>query len=574
MNINMKNLHLYMSAALTGMFMLAGCASPDYVDPTADRQGITSLTAYFTSGTNSGKEAVAYSIDNSTSITDYVIPVPYYYPEESDSTTEKYMKAMKVVAVVENNCMIDPPITVLDLTKKNQFTYTDPYGNSKAITISGQMTKSSKCAIKAFMASPGDLNGVVDEDSKTISLVTTADLSECTAEVTLSPHATISPDPAEVHNFNSDFQFTVTADNGTSKAVYTVKKQVPSKIDNGYRKGSKLVLFSKDIASTYGGVTTASEVHPTLAMAGNYLVVDYGNGSTPFYVNKMTGVKLGDIAMGAANASGCVASDLNGNMLICNAAESGSTLKMYRTNSVTTAPTLYLTYDNATGLTIGNHVHIQGDLDKNAIISATLVGLYAQHFVRWIVTDGKVGEPELVATGAPQWSGLGDESKVVSYTTKVADGYFLGNYESGDKVYYLNGNNAIAQSLSYANGSAWGYANNSMDVREFNNAKYLSLYQLGYFPGWGMNSTMFLYDVSSPSNLAGDVESSSSLKDRISATIYTTVADPYSAEGDACGPRTSDILMVPSADGYFLYIYYIDNTNLGLGGVQYDCIDK
>ena len=77
---------------------------------------------------------------------------------------------------------------MLDLTKKNQFTYTDPDGSQKKITISGQMTKSDKCAIKAFIASPGDLTGVIDEDAKTISLVTAADLSECTADVTLSPH--------------------------------------------------------------------------------------------------------------------------------------------------------------------------------------------------------------------------------------------------------------------------------------------------------------------------------------------------------------------------------------------------
>lgn len=570
----MKNLNLYICAGLTALLSLSSCVSEDHVGPTADRNGITSLTAYFTSGDNKDKTAVAWAIDNSTEITDYVIPVPWYYPEESNNTTEQYMSAMKVVAIVENNCYINPPITVLDLTKKTSFTYTDPYGNEKQITISGQMTKSDKCAIKEFNVSPGGLNGVIDEDSKTISLMTTADLSACTSVATLSPHATISPDPSVPQNFNNDFQFTVTADNGTTKAVYTVKKQVPNKIASGYRKGSKAELFDKDIAATYGGITTASKVHPTLAMAGSYLVIDYGDGSNPFYVNKTSGLKLGSIALGSANASGCVASDLNGNMVICNEAESGSALKMYRTNSVTTAPTLYLTYDNATGLTIGNHVHIQGDLDKDAIISATLVGQYAQHFVRWIVTGGKVGEPELVTTGAPQWSGLGDESKVVSYTTKVADGYFLGNYESGDKIYYLNSNNEIAQSMSFGSESAWGYADNSMDVREFNNAKYLSLYQLSYFPGWSMNSTMFLYDMSSPSNLTGDIESATSLKERIKATIYTTVADPYSLEGDATGPRTGDILMVPSTDGYFLYVYFIDNTCLGLRGIQFDCIDK
>lgn len=239
----MKRFKLYIFAGLATMFALGSCVGEDPVGPTADRAGITSLTAYFTSGTYKDKVAKAWTVDNSAEITDYVIPIPWYYPEESDSTTAKYMTAMKVVAIVENNCTIDPPITTLDLTKKNAFTYTDPYGTKKQITISGQMTKSDKCAIKAFMASPGDLSGVIDEDSKTISLVTAADLSEATAEVTMSPHATISPDPAQVHNFNDGFKFTVTADNGTSTAVYTIKKQVPAKLANGYRKNSELLML-------------------------------------------------------------------------------------------------------------------------------------------------------------------------------------------------------------------------------------------------------------------------------------------------------------------------------------------
>lgn len=570
----MKKIHLYITTGLLATMMLTGCKDPDYVGTTAQRQGITSLVAYFTSGDYKDQAAATYSITNDSTMTDYVIPVPWYYPEESDNQTTDYMSSMKVVATIANNCLIDPPITVLNLNQKNSFLFTNPDGSTREITISGQRTKSSKCQLKTFNASPGDLTGVIDEDAKTISLVTTGDLSECTAEVSLSAHATILPDPTVAHNFNSDFKFTVTADNGTTKAVYTVKKEVPKKIASGMRKGSQVVLFSNDIAQSYGGVSTASNVHPTLAIAGNYLVVDYGDGTTPFYVNKITGSKLGTIKLGSANASGCVACDLAGTMLICNKAESGSTFKIYKTNSVTDEPTLLLTYDNATGLTLGNHVHVQGNLSSNAIISATLVGPYSQHFVRWIVTNGTVGTPEVVETGAPQWSSLGDESKVVAYTNKVADGYFLGNYESGDKAYYLNSSNTIAQTLTYANGNAWGYANNSMDVRAFNNAKYLSLYQLSYFPGWSMNSSMFLYDMSSPSNFTGDIESSSSLFYHVPATIYTTVADPYSAEGDACGPRTSDVLMFPSTDGYFLYVYYIDNTCLGLGGLQYDCIDK
>ena len=230
---------IYIAAAVIAPLALTGCADEEHVDATANRTGITSLTAYFTSGPNIDKAAVKYQPTGDATQTDYVIPVPYYYPEESDNTTEEYMTKMKVVAKVENNCTIDPPITVLDLTQKNHFTYTNPYGEKQDITISGQLTRSDKCQLKAITVQPGDLTGIIDEDAKTVSLVTAADLSAATATATLSAHATISPDPAQPHDMNNGFEFTVTADNGTSKATYKVLKQVPPKKSSGFRTGSQ-----------------------------------------------------------------------------------------------------------------------------------------------------------------------------------------------------------------------------------------------------------------------------------------------------------------------------------------------
>ena len=128
---------------MAAAFVLGSC-SEEFVEPTAQRSGITSLAAYFTSGPNEGKVAIDWKVNGNETTTDYVIPVPYYYPEESNNTTEQYMSKMKIVAVLANNCKIEPALTVLDLTKKNQFTYTNPYGEQKQITISGQITRSEK----------------------------------------------------------------------------------------------------------------------------------------------------------------------------------------------------------------------------------------------------------------------------------------------------------------------------------------------------------------------------------------------------------------------------------------------
>jgi hypothetical protein len=555
----MKRFHLYI---IIGAFatLMGGCMNPDYVSPTATRQGITSLSAYFTSGTYKDKAAATYSIANDSILTDYVIPVPWYYPEESNNTTESYMSAMKVVAGIANNCIIDPAIAMLDLTKKNYFTFTNPDGSTRQISISGQRVHSSSCAIKSFIIDISGLTGVIDENAKTISLISADDLSACTVDVSLSAHATISPDPTVAHNFNSDFQFTVTADNGTTTAVYTVKKQIPPKIPNGIRRNSQVNLFTNSLS--YLGITSVD--HPTLASIGNNVIIDAGDGSTPIYISKATGKLGGQIAIGNADPKGAVCSDVNGNMLICNYAASGSQFKIYKTNSVTTAPTLYLTYDNALGLALGSRMHIQGSLDSNAIITATCDGPYSQHFVRWIITNGVVGAPELIKVGVTdQWGGLSGNAKVVARSSSVADGYFLGYYDDGkDNVYYCDGtsNNPTTNLSGKSDNSASNSNYNCLDTREFNNMKYMVLLTVSYF-SWS-DSELYMYDVSSLSNFTGAIDKSPAL-------VYYKDISLTNAGGGI-----GDVLMIPSKDGYKLDIYYVDNNNSSIGAVEFDCIDK
>ena len=82
----MKKNILYL---LLGILALtSSCQDPEYVLPTADRQGITSLTALFTSGPYVDKEAVVYTIADA-SVDKYVIPMPWYYPENSDNENAK-----------------------------------------------------------------------------------------------------------------------------------------------------------------------------------------------------------------------------------------------------------------------------------------------------------------------------------------------------------------------------------------------------------------------------------------------------------------------------------------------------
>ena len=562
----MKKQILYTGACMAAALFLGSC-SEEFVEPTAQHSGITSLAAYFTSGPNNGKLAIDWKVSGNDATTDYVIPVPYYYPEESNNTTEQYMPKMKVVATLANNCSIDPPLTVLDLTKKNQFTYTNPYGERQQITISGQMTRSDKCAIHAFTVSPGDLTGIIDEDNKTISLGTFDNLSAVTAEVTLSPHATISPDPSQAHDFNTPFHFTVTADNGTSKADYTVVKRVPQKIENGYRTGSEKQLFENDMTTL--GVTSADAVHPTLASVGSFVVLNLGDGTAPQYFKRSTGTRVGTINLGAANASGAITSDVAGNMIIANHADNGQTMNIYRTSDVTQAPQLLLSYNNALGVAIGDRLHVQGNLNTDAIITATPYG--CQNAIRWTVHNGTVGAPEnILFNGVNAWGDQDAAAKVVARSANTADGCFFSYYDSGNCPTYYAPAWASPQGILTANsdGNGWGYNTGAIDARDFNGARYLALFEIGYWPHWGLPGTVYLYDAGNPATISGTVDKSSALKYKFKIT------DLYGSVGFAAGGRTGDVLMTPSEDGYYMYIFYASNTHLSFGGYQIDCIKK
>ena len=147
--------------------LMSSCQDPEYVLPTAERQGITSLTALFTSGPYVDKEAVVYTIADA-SVDKYVIPIPWFYPEDSENETAEYMKTMRVQAKLAPNCTINPVLTILDLTKENYFTYTDAQGYKKQICITGERVKSNKCQLLSFSIPAEDISGIIDEEHKTL----------------------------------------------------------------------------------------------------------------------------------------------------------------------------------------------------------------------------------------------------------------------------------------------------------------------------------------------------------------------------------------------------------------------
>ena len=175
-------------------------------------------------------------------------------------------------------------------------------------------------------------------------------------------------------------------------------KVTPEQPGDGIREGSAQQLFEVELKSLYEELD-ANAIHPTVATVGDYVVVCLGDGRTPVYVNKATGEKLGEIALGEAVPTGCVTSDENGNLVIANWTDGqGSNFCLWKTADVTAEPVKILEAPNAWGITLGDYVQVIGNLDGDATIVATFGGLYAQHIARWTVTGGVVNPEATVVT--------------------------------------------------------------------------------------------------------------------------------------------------------------------------------
>ncbi len=549
---------------------ITSCVKEEYVAPTADREGLTSLTAIFTSGPFVDQEmAKLYITDEGTER--YVIPVPWYYPETSDDETTPYMSKVRIKAEIDNNCSINPPLTLLDLNEDNWYTYTNAKGVSRRICITGERVKSDKCELLAFSIIEPAISGIIDKNNRKVSLIATDDLSACFGEAQVSPHATISPDPETTTiDYNNPVEFTVTAHNGTTKTVYTVEKSVPQKIPYGFNASSMELLFNFDPVASLGLPPYTETIQPTMASINNHLVICTGTGATPIYINRLTGAKLGEINLGAASP-GSVTSDENNNMLIVNIAEGGETVNIYRTSSVTEAPTLYYSFTNPLSLPLGNKFKVNGNIDGDALIVFTNYGIpgvtSSSDFTVLTVRGGAVTSVDtydIAGTGFSWGNAPVNSTTVVSASTDPADGWFESYYGDGSVLNWIKSDLTVGASLE-ADLTGWGLNPNCLDSKSFNNARYMSLFVVSHFPAWGMGPQLYLYDVTDISRLpAGTVEESSALAFQNQDIAWYQEADYSCASGD--------VLIAPTADGFTLYLFYYDHNSGVIGGYSANCI--
>ncbi|MBR4977941.1 MAG: DUF5018 domain-containing protein [Bacteroidales bacterium] len=560
----MKKIYYLLSVIILAMF--SSCQEPEYIHPTAERQGITSLTAYFTSG-KYVDQALAKLTVTDPEADRYEIPVPWFFPEESDDVTTFYMTRLRVRAELAPNCKIDPPLTILDLTQEHQFTYTNAQGESKQITIAAKRVKSDKCNAMSFkLTSPYTIEGFVNDETNEIYLFTLDDLKGFSAEAVACAHATIKTDLTKKKNYNNPQELVILAHDGKTERTYTIVKKYPTKIPYGFRNQSVRQLFNFEPVSRLGFPAYTETVNPSVAAIGGYLVVSLGNGSTPVYLDGLTGVKLGTVNTGTAEVNS-LTNDEGGNLVLTNHAESSQTVNIYKTKSVTEAPVLFHSFVNDTDVPVGYHVKVHGNLDGDAVIILTHEGIAGvtetSKYTRVVVKGGNIESTEVVdlsALGLSWGAAPTNAAKVVPASANPADGVLL-CYYSSNTLTYVNGNGAIAATWPVLDSAVSGnYNTNVMDSKTYNNATYAIHLVSSHFPMWGCGPQLRVFDATTPTS----IKDGTPVMSNESIEWYQTAAS---------GCAAADVVMAPSADGFKVFIYYFDHNAGVIGGYVADSID-
>lgn len=546
--------------------LAASCQKPQYVEPTADRQGITSLTAYFTSGKYVDQAIAKLDVTDET-MDYYVIEIPWFFPEESEDPTTIYMSSLRIRAELAPNCKIEPALTILDLNLENKFQFTDNKGETRDIIITGKRTKSRKNNLMSFaLTEPYRIDGFINDDTNEIYLFTTDDLTGFSAEATACAHATVETTLSVKKDYNNDQEVTVVAQDGKTKRTYTIQKRYPNKIPYGFRSESARQLFNFEPVSRLGFPEYTVTVYPSLAYVGGNLVVCLGNGDTPVYLDGLTGVKAGEINIGSV-ASAAVTNDEGGNVIFTNHAEPQETLEIYKTKSVTEAPVLFHSFVNETDVPVGYNVKVHGNIDTDAVIILTHEGIAGvtetSKYTRVVVSGGTVVSTEtidLAGLGLSWGAAPTNAAKVVPVSAKAEDGVML-CYYSYNTIVYVNGNGAIAATLPVLDeGISSNYNTNVMEAKTYNNASYAIHMVSSHFPMWGCGPHIRVFDISTPG----------SIKDGMTV-LENTAIEWYQTAAQGCA--AADVIMAPSTDGFKVYIYYFDHNAGVIGGYVADCID-
>lgn len=544
------------------MLLMGGyaCQSPEDFVPSDAQKGINGLTAYFI---NDNRDENSFSSEINYEKKEITVVFPYNYPRLSENVlTTSDIKQVRVVASLDNNATITPSLLEMDLSKENLINVKDSYGNTTAYKLKGEIRKSAECSITDYTLPSQGLTGIINEEAKTITMISIGNIGKAIAKVSYSHGATLSPDPTVTElNYDQDQQVTVTAQNGITKSVYTIKKGIPGKIAAGLRAGSAKLLWTKKLVDI--GAQKVLHMTTGIATMGDYLLLNERGQGQAVYLDAKTGevagsVNISSIAGGLINFY--ATADDAGHALFCNLSPNAGAFTIWRVNDVNSTPVKYIELPGSPAM--GRKMSVIGNIDTDAIITVPY-GATAGQFARWQVKGGKLvsNTPDLViAGGLSNWGNNAD----VIYTdpTDIRSIYAAAYYATPRSVGLFNG--ATNERMASGPELSPNWTQNAVDVIEFNKVKYMISNSVNSFT-WGTDDSLYMYDISG-NNLDNRPIDFSAAGLNINGLYGAKALGSVNANG------TGDVAFRVSNDGFYLYIYFMF-TNGYVGCVQVDCID-
>lgn len=488
------------------------------------------------------------------------IVVPWFYPEESDNQTD--ISQMRIYSSLPNSVVIQPALQSMDLTKENPITVISPNGSKSTLVITGERRKSAAKSIKAFSLSNG-MAGMIFEDKKMIGLIAGGlDLSGLSAQITVSPHATVSPDPSLPQDFNKPVIYTVTAHDGSTQE-YTVQTFIPNKVPLGLRKGSGVSLWKKTLIEM--GLSGTDNNTTAMASSSKYIFLNTRNNDMRYF-DRFTGEYVGTIVLPFKSSLGnfCVANDDNDNLLVTNLRNAGggklATQTIYKIKG-TGNPEKFIEASHI--YPTGRKLSVRGNLDGDAIILSTVE--VSSKVLYWEVKGGVLlsQDPKVYEADPAtiMWNYVGD---AITFGTDLSQGVFATGYGKPKAFGYFNADGSVAakfdlEGFNFAGAALTdaGHIIQQLDFAEFNGAKYLALADMF----WTWSAFAHLFDVTAPSNLGGAPNDES-------LYIFSTGAVSCNNNGN----NVADVNLKVSSDGLKMILYVL-GTNGGVHAYEFDCID-
>ncbi len=555
----------------------AACQEPEVLLPAEANKGINNLTVYPTWDGYHTADASGF-----TSKIDYekrviTIQVPYTLPVESDNVQklENYKKVW-VQFNLDDNATLEPKLTTIDLTQTYKVTLTDQKKEQSEWTIKAALAKSSACDIESFAIPSLGLTAVIDKSSATASLIYFEQLKNVFAEVVVSPHAKIVPDPATTAFWCSPDEpkkFTVIAQDGVTSREWTLQQTEPARVEEGIRPESGKMLWTTKLSAA--GVAKL-DMTTGIAVTDDYVILNT-RGEDPIVLDAKKGTTVGTMSLGSikgATSSYYMTSDHKGHIVINNRVpDDGGVFRVWRMRDINSTPELFIEY--ATTDVYGDHISVWGDVYGDATVQAAYCGWTSTgstSTLTWTVKDGQTVDMQ------PYWcqiSGVGgwtNGDAIRLGTDATAD--FLACGYSMNKLTWVDG--ATNAALNYVQGTLTGNEGmKAVDAVPFNGINYVAATMETFFT-WGVAGGMWVMEAKYPQTFSGSLELDASLDPDCVVYGLDRGEGGYGIYGGRANDGTNgnaiqDVKLHVTKDGYFMYAYFMF-CNGYVGCIQFDCI--